>query len=467
MSQVHKENLSFVENAIEGRQGLTPEVFGMMGIPEDLIEARNQRIYNEFFKNEAEHRARTGNPPPGQKQGEPNSKRRKFEESLEDMQARKAAHRAKRAAERQAREEGKSVAQSASSAPDAVQGQGHVAPDANPVSLSVFQSHVLHTNATEQVSPPNFQPPYDQMQSYGPQSYASQSYAPQSYAPQPYAAQPGLPMHPPSASGFPSPFPVAQPGQWPSHSSPTSFSSPQAAPYAAPPFPTTFSPPQVAPYAAPPFRYPVHSPMTGQMSGSMMPSYYTQHTPNPLSGPQSVTAAQTSLQPAPGLPARPSLEVPTPNRDVMQRMHSGQVPLSNNNTTADQHHNIVPRKRSAAEEASDTLETMLKGYKKVYKQEQAEEITSAFADAWNELASDRLNEAFAEEWAEKEAAAERAEKEAAKELAAKEANMPAPATASKEKKKKSKPDSYIYVYSDNSVGPEEKMAKWSRYTFTF
>jgi hypothetical protein len=39
LQQVHKETLNKVENAIDGREGVDPEIFGMCGVPEDLVNA--------------------------------------------------------------------------------------------------------------------------------------------------------------------------------------------------------------------------------------------------------------------------------------------------------------------------------------------------------------------------------------------------------------------------------------------
>jgi hypothetical protein len=128
LQQVHKETLTAVDNAIEGRQNVEPEVFGMMGIPDELLDAHRQRILNEFFKQEADRRALTGNPPPGQKTGEPNAKKRKME-TPEELKARLAEHRAKRAAEKQAEKEGKVLPKSTSNTPDPV--PGNAAPGAN------------------------------------------------------------------------------------------------------------------------------------------------------------------------------------------------------------------------------------------------------------------------------------------------------------------------------------------------
>ena len=44
MSQVHKENLSAVDNALPNRAGLDIEIFGMEGIPEDIVQQHTQRV---------------------------------------------------------------------------------------------------------------------------------------------------------------------------------------------------------------------------------------------------------------------------------------------------------------------------------------------------------------------------------------------------------------------------------------
>lgn len=117
LQQVHKATLTVVENAIEGRQNVDPEIFGMCGIPQELLDAHRQRILNEFFKQQADHRALTGNPPPGQ--GQPNAKKQRKMETPAELKARLAEHRAKRAAEREAAaKEGNAVQKSSSTTPD-------------------------------------------------------------------------------------------------------------------------------------------------------------------------------------------------------------------------------------------------------------------------------------------------------------------------------------------------------------
>ena len=45
MNQVHKETLTIVDNSLPNRQGLEVEIFGMEGIPEDVVQAHNQRMF--------------------------------------------------------------------------------------------------------------------------------------------------------------------------------------------------------------------------------------------------------------------------------------------------------------------------------------------------------------------------------------------------------------------------------------
>lgn len=96
MSQVHKEQLSAVDNALPNRSGLDVEIFGMEGVPEDIIQGHHQRVATQFQQAEAERQAVTGNPPAGAGTTEPASKKPKVE-SVSEMKKRLAEHRAKRA----------------------------------------------------------------------------------------------------------------------------------------------------------------------------------------------------------------------------------------------------------------------------------------------------------------------------------------------------------------------------------
>lgn len=95
MNQVHKENLTHVENANPGRQGLELEIFGMEGVPAEIIDQHNQQVTQAHFAEEQERARLTGNPMRGayvNGQAAPN-KRPKINESLEEIEERAAKFR--------------------------------------------------------------------------------------------------------------------------------------------------------------------------------------------------------------------------------------------------------------------------------------------------------------------------------------------------------------------------------------
>lgn len=101
MTQVHKETLTQVENALPNRQGLDYEIFGMEGVPDDVLQSHNQRVLQQYYEQQAERQAATGNPPPGAAGGTTASgqpKKPKLEDK-ESLKARLAAHKAKKAQE--------------------------------------------------------------------------------------------------------------------------------------------------------------------------------------------------------------------------------------------------------------------------------------------------------------------------------------------------------------------------------
>lgn len=138
MHQVHKDTLTHIANAIEGRQNVEPEIFGMMGIPDEILDAHKQRILNEFFKVEAERRAITGNPPPGQNSGQPAAKKRKVETKeelkarLAEFRANKGANGAQRKAGEEAIKEGNPPASSEAPAQTSTQTPAAPAPASEP-----------------------------------------------------------------------------------------------------------------------------------------------------------------------------------------------------------------------------------------------------------------------------------------------------------------------------------------------
>lgn len=100
MNQVHKETLQCVENALPNRSGLDIEIFGMEGVPEDILQQHNQRIIQNFYQAQAERAAATGNPPRGHAVQGP-AKKIKYE-TPEELKKRLAEHRAKFAAQKAA-----------------------------------------------------------------------------------------------------------------------------------------------------------------------------------------------------------------------------------------------------------------------------------------------------------------------------------------------------------------------------
>lgn len=100
MTQVHKETLTTIENALPNRSNLDVEIFGMEGIPEDIVTSHNQRVLSQFAQAEAERRAATGNPGPGGA-GAGGVKKPKLE-SPSDLKKRLAEHKAKKASEQAA-----------------------------------------------------------------------------------------------------------------------------------------------------------------------------------------------------------------------------------------------------------------------------------------------------------------------------------------------------------------------------
>ncbi|SPO02405.1 related to zinc finger protein [Cephalotrichum gorgonifer] len=103
MNQVHKETLSQVENALPNRSGLDVEIFGMEGIPLEVLEQHRNRIVQNFYQAQEDRRIATGNPLPGQ--GKTPRKKVKYE-TAEEIKARLADWKARKAAERVAAETG-------------------------------------------------------------------------------------------------------------------------------------------------------------------------------------------------------------------------------------------------------------------------------------------------------------------------------------------------------------------------
>ncbi|KAI9805498.1 MAG: hypothetical protein M1825_000749 [Sarcosagium campestre] len=283
MTQVHKETLTAVENALPNRSNLDVEIFGMEGIPEDIVAAHNQRLLSQLQQAEAERRAITGNPGPGANAGA-GSKKPKFESPAE-LKKRLAEHKARMA-------EQAAGGNSGSATP------GGASQSAQVQSPGVVQS----PGAFQARSPPYVQQPHQ----YAPPNAATFSSFPQPFD-QPAGAfqqnQPGMHQQLPT---FPPPgIPQIPPGQH--------FAVAQPYPAAVSPFPPAYQGVSRPPGATSP-------PLPFAHNAGLPPRI---HTP-PQTG--AILPRPATLPPAaPGLPQRPSFGAPPVNAFQMQQMHHGQA----------------------------------------------------------------------------------------------------------------------------------------------
>ncbi|KAI9801918.1 MAG: hypothetical protein M1833_002233 [Piccolia ochrophora] len=285
MTQVHKETLTSVENALPNRAGLDVEIFGMEGIPDDVVTAHNQRVLSQFQQAEAERRAATGNLGPGAS-GSAGPKKPKFE-SPSDLKKRLAEHKAKLAAEQAAGGSSGGATPLGAGQPAQIQSPGP----------ALGQSPGGFAG-----SPPYGQPVQPQ---YSAPNSATYSSFPQTYD------QPSVPFQ-----QTPAPYLQQQPG---------GFQSPGIPQYPQPPqFPPGPQFQQGAPSFSQPYQHPGRPPGA---ASPPVPMNYSQppriQTP-PQNGSQPPRLG--SLPPAAaGLPQRPSFGAPPVNAFQMQQMHHGQV----------------------------------------------------------------------------------------------------------------------------------------------
>ena len=102
MQQVHKEELAEVPNAIDGRKDPSIEIFNMYGIPDDIVQQHRQAVEAAYYRDEAEHRARTGNPAPGTENSREQDAKKPKTETKEELRARLAKRRVEMAAKKAA-----------------------------------------------------------------------------------------------------------------------------------------------------------------------------------------------------------------------------------------------------------------------------------------------------------------------------------------------------------------------------
>jgi hypothetical protein len=425
MSQVHKETLSAVDNALPNRAGLDIEIFGMEGIPEDIIQQHNQRVLTQYHQAEAERRVASGSTgAAGTGTAGTQPKKPKFE-SPSDLKRRLAEHKAKLAAEQQ------NGGSSGGGTP--------LGANLNAAAVSRTQQTSRHLYSFEQqVTTPQ----YPQQQHFNGGPGNPQFNFPGGYG-QPL--QQTTPFQPPNPA-----FPQQPPFSPPPFQNQTSYPAPQFPPQimqsGAPQFQGT---PLGGPPVGPPRPFGAGSPV--QQFGYQQQQPPRMHTP-PQSGPPPQRSSSGSLPPAPGLPQRPAFGAPHVNHFQMQQMHQGQVPglpnqpinqpisqpgpgLVSQQSNLPLQPNVPPPITQQPPSNETSLDDLILGASK-----QAEEttITSATTEAPKavEKSSDLPSE------------------------------KPTNELVDEKKDKKEKSKASHLVYSDHESSPEEKMARMPRYAFT-
>ncbi|KAK0281814.1 hypothetical protein LTR91_021596 [Friedmanniomyces endolithicus] len=304
LSQVHKETLTSVENALEHRTELGPEIFGMEGVPAEVLAAHKQRITEAFFKLEADRRTATGNPAPGGGgQGRVKTedgvevKKRKIE-SLDEIKKRLAKQRARKQAE-------KIGVKYESESED--EKEGEIKSEIKREVKSEVKSEIKSETDSE------MQADWSPVKTEEAPAFYPAGFQPQ-FAPSPHSGF--NPYQPPPQQGYP-PFayspvnaqPFQNPGFAPSpYQSGAAFYPNDAPSHLHNPYP--YGP-------APPSNYgPVSTHKLQHYNPPVMPS-----SSSSMSGPGMIPSLPA---PTPGLPQRPSFGLPNLSKEDMAKMHSGQ-----------------------------------------------------------------------------------------------------------------------------------------------
>jgi len=442
MSQVHKEPLSRVENALPGRETGDIEIFGMEGIPAQDLEEIRQRTIAKYY---AEH-----GPPVQQKQG-PGKKIKK--ETPEELKARLAlfrAEKAKRAAEKDNNKE-----ESGQASSDAGQGGGHAteaaespAPSVSNGSFhkkdrmltSVSYSQTLPQGSvqhTPELGYPGYAQPSPGPAGYYPGGVMPDYMPPFAMPPQPFALNPyGAP-------------PQQYPGQQPWGGPPQYMPPAHNYQFAGPPHQ---APPGIASYSPPPQAFP-HKPHHNLPSG-----------PPGLAAP----VRTPSLTPAPpGLPQKPSF-TPSVSQFQLQQMHQG------GGVPAGAHGQSVKHEQGGS--ASNQTPSYTRSTPTVEKEDvEMEDVFEQNKTKPNHTSADV--DALIAEYAPKPAqpvqdtqqspaAVQPAFIDPPKEQTPKDQGS-ASVTAPKGKKGKSKVEkTFKLKLQDNKTSPEEKLASSPRYSFS-
>ncbi|KAI9375691.1 hypothetical protein BJX61DRAFT_493286 [Aspergillus egyptiacus] len=212
MSQVHKEQLTAVDNALSNRSSLDVEIFGMEGVPEDVIQSHNQRVITQFQQAEAERQAITGNPPSGASTSSGQPAKKPKVENISDLKKRLAEHKAKKAESRAGGSSGEATPTGAGQTLTNVTGFGQSPP--NPVAPQAFSYPQPYAGAGSPYQPtaspvylgfsPGGQPQFPPSTQFSTPGYSPQPVPGYGTTPPPQLQQPQPPqINPPQTSAFP------------------------------------------------------------------------------------------------------------------------------------------------------------------------------------------------------------------------------------------------------------------------
>ncbi|KAL9105141.1 MAG: hypothetical protein Q9187_008813 [Circinaria calcarea] len=474
MTQVHKETLTTIENALPNRSNLDVEIFGMEGIPADVVQSHNQRVLSQLAQAEAERRAATGNPGPGGT-GAGGVKKPKFE-SPSDLKQRLAAHKAKKAVE-------EAAGISSGDITPIGAGQGSQSPAVGPSPVYAGSPpypqqqmpyggarNSTYSSFPQPYGQPNGpyqqQPPFGQQSpgfhSPGPQFAGHQAFAPLQQYPPPINqnfAPPNQNFAPPNQSFAPPNQNFPPPNQ--SFPPPNQSFAPPNQNF-GPPQNQNFGPPQNQGFVPPnqnfvPPQFQNGPPRFG--AGSPPIPFHSQghfQPPRTQTPPQNGPSLQRtgSLPPAPGLPRRPSFGAPPVNAFQMQQLHQGQLPAAStpaSYSTQPSHSQHQHGGFDPAQSARDSQNHQFPNNTNNGPEAgplAAQHVRSSNAPSVTDTKSAPVNDRS---------------KVAPDPEAQAEAKFERHPTEKKGKKDKDK--AIRLVYSDEEISPEEKMAKLPRYAF--
>lgn len=423
MNQVHKETLTNVDNSLPNRQGLEVEIFGMEGIPEDVVQAHNQRIIAVYYQAEAERRAVTGNPGPGGSANTNGQSKKPKHESPAELKKRLAEHKA-----RKAEQAATGASSNSGNTPRAVEQNSPMGRSPGSY-VCLFFLDVTNANKFQNATPlTQSQPAYNGSPNAGFGPFSQEPFAQPAVAfQQPFSPQntfsgpPGTQFHSqfsptqqyPTTQSFPSTFP---PGQ-------NFANGPQ---FGAAPSQTSLNGFQQTPLQVPP-----------------------QHSGLPNQPP--------SLPPAPGLPQRPSFGAPAVPSYQMQQLHQGS--WTSNGWKG---HEQKPSMSSAYPHPPGYMEDLSNNSTSVSdlipgNVRETDDIDKIIRMAEAGIKPPKVSEPSVNEQSSNTTEVSPPQPSEKPEIEKDKQD------SGEKKQKKEKPVKMIY--SDNTLSPEEKLAKMPRYAF--